>query len=108
MTKKMIDVEAINRLLAGIIKRGFYNIMGVEYSIDVAVLQNIKHKINELATPAPQNDTIKAIEEFGDHLDGQILRIINRVAEETHSEIYDKIHNKIQKIKNKGKGGNHE
>lgn len=54
MTKRMIDADAVGRILVGIMKRGSYNIMGVEYSIDVPILQNIMHRINELATPAPE------------------------------------------------------
>lgn len=53
MSKKIIEVDAVERLLVGIMQRGFYNIMGVEYSVDVPVLRNILHRINELATPPP-------------------------------------------------------
>jgi len=64
MTKRIIDVDIVERILTNTIKRGTYNIMGVEYDIDKAVFVNILHKIEELATldpaPAPQESIFDA------------------------------------------------
>jgi hypothetical protein len=53
MTNKMIDADALDNLFEDIFKKSTYNIMGVEYVIDKAILINILHRIKELATPAP-------------------------------------------------------
>lgn len=76
MTKRIIDVDIVERILTNAIKRSTYNIMGVEYDIDKAVFVNILHKIEELATAETQEISTKA----NDHnylLDVNDISVVN-------------------------------